>query len=192
MLVDNEDVLESHLIEKDVLLGCESPFLINMEYLFQNDLRLYYVMPYVHGCELYSYFESSRQLSVDTIVFLAAQMILAIGDLHKIGIAHRDLKLENVMIDSSGYIRVIDYGLAKRFGRNEICTDLVGTLSYMAPEMVNRKGHNMAIDWWALGIILHELYLGFTPFVAPTKYQRYAKIQKEQITIPDEKKQTKT
>lgn len=117
----------------------------------------------------------------------AAQMILAIGHLHSKGIAHRDLKLENILLDNEGYLKVIDYGLAKKIPRGYKSYEFLGTFLYMAPEMVAKSGHGQAIDWWALGIILFEIMFGYTPFLAATKEQRFDKIQKEEIKFPQRK-----
>lgn len=114
----------------------------------------------------------------------AAQMVLGIGHLHAKGIAHRDLKLENILVDSEGYIKVIDYGLAKKIPRGEKAHEFLGTFLYMAPEMVDKRGHDQAIDWWALGIILYEILFGVTPFLAPTKEERFDKILHENLRFP--------
>lgn len=94
-------------------------------------------MPYIRGRELYQLiFDEEIKFDTDTIINYAAQMILAIGHLHSKGIAHRDLKLENLMVDDEGFIKVIDYGLAKKLNRGQKSSDFLGTFLYMAPEMV--------------------------------------------------------
>ena len=100
------------------MLECDNPFLISMDYLFQNDLRLYFVMPFIRGGELYKVFQSEKRFKEVVVKFYAAQMIIAIGYLHLKGIVHRDLKLENILIDQDGYIKIIDYGLAKMLDEN--------------------------------------------------------------------------
>jgi len=84
-----------------------------MDYLFQSETRLYFVMPFIQGGELYKIFKARKRLDEDTVRFYAAQIIMAVGYLHKKGIMHRDLKLENILVDSTGYLKIIDYGLAK-------------------------------------------------------------------------------
>ncbi len=84
-----------------------------MEYLFQSNLRLYFIMPFVRGGELYKVFQSKKRFPEHVVKFYAAQIALAIRYLHLQGIAHRDLKLENILIDADGYLKIIDYGLAK-------------------------------------------------------------------------------
>ena len=112
------DQIQSTLLEKDIMFECDHPFLVGMEYLFQNDLRLYFVMPFVRGGELYKIYQAQKRFEEPQVKFYAAQMIMAIGYLHSKGIVHRDLKLENILVDQTGYIKIIDYGLAKMLNDN--------------------------------------------------------------------------
>ena len=89
---------------------------------------------------------------------------MALGELHSKGIMHRDLKLENIMVDENGYIKLIDYGLAKIIADDELAMSYCGTPEYLAPEMVDNKGHDMTVDWWAVGILIYEMLIGVTPF----------------------------
>ena len=91
-----------------------------MHYLFQSDARLYFVMPFINGGELYKIFQEHKRFDEDIVKFYAAQIIIAIGKLHEKGIMHRDLKLENIMVDENGYIKIIDYGLAKMLANDEL------------------------------------------------------------------------
>jgi len=131
------DQVESTLLEKEIMFECDHPFLVSMEFLFQNDLRLYFVMQFVRGGELYKIYETQKRFNEETVRFYAAQMALAIGYLHNKGIAHRDLKLENILVDQDGYIKIIDYGLAKMLkDSDEISHSFCGTPEYLAPEMI--------------------------------------------------------
>lgn len=89
-----------------------------MDYLFQSPQRLYFVMPFIKGGELYKIFKSQKRLSEEVVKFYAAQICMAVGYLHSRGIMHRDLKLENILVDNTGYLKIIDYGLAKTLGEN--------------------------------------------------------------------------
>lgn len=112
VLIEYNQVKNTKL-ERDILFECEHPFLVGMDYLFQSDTRLYFVMPFVRGGELYKVFKSKKRLPEPVVKFYAAQIALAIGYLHSKGIMHRDLKLENILVDETGYLKIIDYGLAK-------------------------------------------------------------------------------
>lgn len=115
-------------------------------------------------------------------------MTIAIGYLHMKGIVHRDLKLENILLDQEGYLKIIDFGLAKMLGDNEETQSFCGTPEYLAPEMVTQKGHDKGVDWWALGILIYEMLIGVTPFFNKNREMLLLKIQKAKVVFPDRKK----
>ena len=89
---------------------------------------------------------------------------MAVGYLHSKSIMHRDLKLENILVGEDGYLKIIDYGLAKLLNGTQLAKTFCGTPEYLDPEMVENKGHDFSVDWWALGILIYELMIGVTPF----------------------------
>ena len=105
--------IENVKLEKEIVLACDHPFLAGMEFVFQNDTRLYFVIEFLKGGELYKHFLKKRRFQEEEAKFYSAQIAMAIGHLHKQKILHRDLKLENIMINGDGYVKVIDFGLAK-------------------------------------------------------------------------------
>jgi len=115
-------------------------------------------------------------------------MIIAIGYLHTKGIAHRDLKLENILVDQDGFLQIIDYGLAKMLSDDQEATSFCGTPEYLAPEMVSQSGHDKGVDWWALGILIYEMLIGVTPFFNKNKNTLLTKIQTAKVVFPDRKR----
>jgi len=142
-------------------------------------------MPFINGGELYKIFQEQKRFSENVVKFYAAQIIIAIGELHKKGIMHRDLKLENIMVDATGYVKIIDYGLAKMLGSSELATTYCGTPEYLAPEMVSHAGHDLNVDWWAVGILIYEMLIGVTPFFNRNRQVLMSKIKHSRIVFPD-------
>ena len=103
----------STVLEKDILLNADHPFLCGMEYLFQSETRLFFVLPFIEGGVMEKIIQKRGYFPESTVKFYAAQLVMGIGKLHQMGIIHRDVKLENVMLDEHGYIKIIDFGLAK-------------------------------------------------------------------------------
>ena len=135
VLLDFKQVANTKL-EKDILFSCDHPFLVGMEYMFQSQTRLYFVMPFVRGGELYKIFKSRKRLPENLVKFYSLQICMAVGYLHSKGIMHRDLKLENILVDEDGYLKIIDYGLAKTLQESAVSKTFCGTPEYLAPEMV--------------------------------------------------------
>ena len=121
-------------------------------------------MPFIRGAELFKIRCVKRFLSENEVKFYTVQLVLAIGYLHDSNIAHRDLKCENILVQQNGYLKLIDYGLAKKIEDDELTMSICGTAEYLAPETINNAGSDKAVDWWALGIIMYELLIGLSPF----------------------------
>lgn len=142
-------------------------------------------MPFVNGGELYKIFLSKRRFPENVVLFYAAQISLAIGYLHEAGIAHRDLKLENILVGEDGYLKIIDYGLAKMLSDDEVATSFCGTPEYIAPEMANHAGHDKTVDWWAIGVLVYEMLIGVTPFYNKNRNMLLMKIKNAKVVFPD-------
>lgn len=121
-------------------------------------------MPFINGGELDRIFIKQRRLLESEVKFYIAQIIIGIGKLHEKGIVHRDLKMSNILVDETGYIKIIDFGLAKYLKQDDLAQSISGTPKYFAPEVLTSKGANKAVDWWAVGIILFEMIFGYSPF----------------------------
>ena len=122
-------------------------------------------MPYIRGGELFRVLAAKKRFIERDVKFYIAQIIHGIGYLHSKNIIHRDLKAENLMLDENGYIKIIDFGLAKMLSPNELASTGCGTPEYFAPELMSDQGYSRDVDWWAVGILIYEMLCGNTPFV---------------------------
>lgn len=189
-LVRMEQV-ERVFAEKRILQSVVHPFMVNLRFVFKTNSYLYIVMPFVPGGELYSYMRAFKTFSESQSMFVSGQLILALQYLHNMNIVYRDLKPENILLECDGYIKITDFGFAKRVALTDRrTTSFVGTPEYMAPEMLVRvrrmKGYGVTIDWWALGVLIYECVAGMPPFSGASLLQVFDRIVKGQYEIPDQ------
>ncbi|PVV02066.1 hypothetical protein BB560_003488 [Smittium megazygosporum] len=168
--------------EKDILEATSHSFIVNLCCTFQDINNLYMVLEYVPGGELFSHLRKSSRFSEDTARFYAAEIVLAIEFLHSNNIVYRDMKPENILLDEHGHVKIADFGFAK-FILDRTWT-LCGTPEYLAPEIIQGKGHGKAVDWWAIGILIYEMIVGYPPFYDSNPFGTYAKILNGQIQFP--------
>merc|ERR1719394_213334 len=179
---------ESHIKwEKKILCGIRHPFIVNLEAYFQNATHLYLVLELVQGGEFFSLLRKTGVLQLPHAAFYASQIVLIFQFLHKNKIVYRDLKPENLLIGKDGYLKLTDFGFAKRLDKNPPRTwTLCGTPEYIAPEILLNKGHGFSVDWWALGILLFEMFTGNPPFVDENPLRIYQKILDAKVAYPPE------
>lgn len=157
-------------LERDVLRAVKHPFIVDLEYAFQAGGKVFMVLEYLAGGELFMQLQKERMLMEDTAIFYLSQVLLAIEHLHMVGIIYRDLKPENVMLDRSGHVKLTDFGCVKEAASDEINYTFCGTVEYMAPEILNRSGrHGKEVDWWSLGILAHDMLTGAPPFTGTNR-----------------------
>ena len=166
------DVLKRNQIEhtkaeRKILQNITSPFLVNMHYAFQTEEKLYMVMDFLNGGELFYHLNKEKTFSEERIRYHVAEIVLAIETLHKAGIIYRDLKPENILLDGEGHVRLTDFGLSKQGifkDSEEQAFTICGTPEYLAPEIIRGEGHGCAVDWWSLGALMYEMHTGKPPF----------------------------
>jgi ribosomal protein S6 kinase alpha-5 len=167
-IVKNSKTVEHTMAERHILGKIdEAPFLVKLHYSFQTKRNLYLVLDYLEGGDMFELLNKRERFTEKESRLYIAEIILAIEKLHKMGIIYRDLKPENILLDCAGHIVVADYGLCKAFLPHEKVDrtySFCGTKEYMAPEIIKDEGHNMAVDWWTVGILMFEMLTGATPF----------------------------
>jgi cGMP-dependent protein kinase len=151
--------------EKQTMSQCDSPFLVNLRRTYVNEGSVFMLMDKVLGGELFTYLQMRNSPLPETHAkFYAACVVMAFEYLHDRQIIYRDLKPENLLIAADGYLKVTDFSFAKKLNKSEKTFTLCGTPQYLAPEQVQQQGHNRAVDWWALGVLIYELVNGVPPF----------------------------
>lgn len=189
---ESEDSYRHALDERLVLeLAADHPFILNMKYAFQNKERLFLVTEYCGGGDLFEYLnKKTKPMNEHEAKFLVAEILLAIEHIHNLGVVYRDLKLENVLLDEKGHVRVADFGLSKVLQRTdrpmELTQTFCGTREYVAPEMLSGKPYGSSVDLWAFGILLYEILCGRTPFYSRQRGEIYARIENAQVFYPKE------
>jgi p70 ribosomal S6 kinase len=170
--------------ERQILTKVKHPFLVGLKFAFQSETKLFLVMSFLSGGELFLHLRRRGLILEHEVEFYLGEMILAMEFLHHQGIIHRDLKPENVLLRHDGHICITDFGLAKEIGDGQSARTLCGTSEYMAPEMLTRTGYGKAVDWWALGALCYEMLVGKPPFTANNQKELDKKIMFEKFTVP--------
>jgi len=172
--------------ERKVLEEIDHPFIVSLRYAFQTNDKLYMILDYFTGGELFHHLKNTGRFSEERARFYAAQITLALECLHQHTIVYRDLKPENVLLDEDGNIRLTDFGLSKESVTNNVLTHtFCGTPEYLAPEVIHGTGYNQAVDWWSLGTLLYEMLTGLPPFYNENLHVMYEKIIRAKLTFPN-------
>lgn len=186
-LVVHKKLVEQTKTERQILESVNRhPFVVKLFYAFQDREKLYLILEYGQGGELFTHLNTEKMFTETVAAFYMAEMLLAISHLHNdLGVVYRDLKPENCLLDSEGHLLLTDFGLSKvAVDQSESCNSMLGTVEYMAPEVVLGKKYGKAVDWWSFGALGYDLMTGNPPF----RGQNHAKIQdnivKQKLVLP--------
>lgn len=169
--------------EKDILGAVDHPFIVKLHYAFQTRKHLVLVLDFLCGGELFFHLQRCKRFPESRARFYAAEIGLALDYIHNRQIIYRDLKPENLVLDRNGHVTLTDFGLAKKEVRDMTHT-FCGTPEYMAPELIQKRGHSCAVDWWSLGVFLYEMVAGLPPFYSQNVGEMYDMILSRPLVFP--------
>jgi len=173
--------------EKSILMKLDNPFLVHLYYSFQTTDKLYFIMDFVNGGELFFHLQKDKTFSPERVLFYSAEILLGLEYLHEQGVIYRDLKPENILLTSGGHICMTDFGISKEglHCKDDRTATFCGTPEYLAPEVLEGKGYGKAVDWWSFGTLIFEMMTGLPPFYSEEVQLMYKKIMTQPLHIPD-------
>ncbi|WPG99364.1 Hypothetical protein R9X50_00217800 [Acrodontium crateriforme] len=187
-LTVHKRMIEQTRTERSILESVNRhPFVVKLFYAFQDQEKLYLILEYAQGGELFHHLAMERMFTEDTSAFYMAEIVLALEHLHtNVRVIYRDLKPENCLLDSEGHLLLTDFGLSKVAleeddGRTN---SVLGTVDYMAPEVVQAHAYDFSVDWWSLGAIGHDLLTGSPPFGGNNHAKIQQNIVKQKLQLP--------
>ncbi|KAJ3573124.1 hypothetical protein NP233_g2624 [Leucocoprinus birnbaumii] len=172
--------------ERRLLEEIDHPFVVNLRYAFQDDENCFFVLDLMLGGDLRFHLERQGYIREDIVVFWVAELASALAYLHQQRICHRDLKPDNILLDEEGHAHITDFNVAIHYSEKRLHTSVAGSMAYMAPEVIGRKGYNWAVDWWSLGITAYELLFHKRPFDGRNAEKMTNSILKDPLKFPDE------
>lgn len=190
------------LAERSVLAQINNPFIVPLKFSFQSPEKLYLVLAFVNGGELFHHLQREQRFDINRSRFYTAELLCALECLHGFNVVYRDLKPENILLDYTGHIALCDFGLCKLDMKDEDRTNserkrhelfngmlistlaFCGTPEYLAPELLLGQGYNKTVDWWTLGVLLYEMLTGLPPYYDENTNEMYRKILSEPLHFP--------
>ncbi|XP_074028685.1 protein kinase C delta isoform X4 [Leptinotarsa decemlineata] len=185
-VVLEDDDVECTLIERKVLaLGTKHPYLCHLLCTFQTESHLFFVMEYLNGGDLMFHIQASGRFPEHQARFYGAEIVSGLKFLHNKGIVYRDLKLDNILLDFDGHVRIADFGMCKlQIFLDRMAETFCGTPDYMAPEIIKGQHYNQCVDWWSFGVLLYEMLLGQSPFSGCDEDELFWSICNEKPVLP--------
>nr|XP_044996746.1 ribosomal protein S6 kinase alpha-6 isoform X3 [Jaculus jaculus] len=172
-------------MERDILVEVNHPFIVKLHYAFQTEGKLYLILDFLRGGDVFTRLSKEVLFTEEDVKFYLAELALALDHLHRLGIVYRDLKPENILLDEIGHIKLTDFGLSKEsVDQEKKAYSFCGTVEYMAPEVVNRRGHSQSADWWSYGVLMFEMLTGTLPFQGKDRNETMNMILKAKLGMP--------
>ncbi|GBE86516.1 Serine/threonine-protein kinase gad8 [Sparassis crispa] len=172
--------------ERRLLEEIDHPFVVNLRYAFQDDENCFFVLDLMLGGDLRFHLERMGSLPEEVVRFYVAELSSALAYLHDHRIIHRDLKPDNILLDEQGHAHLTDFNIAVHYSERRPLTGVAGSMAYMAPEILAKRGYTYTIDWWSLGICAYELIFGRRPFRGKTNGDLTHSICKDHVRFPDD------
>jgi len=178
--------LEHTKAEQSILTKLNCPFLVRLHWSFQTTDKLYFVMDFVNGGELFFHLQKEKSFNAKRVQFYSAEIVLGLEYLHKMGVIYRDLKPENILLTNQGHICMTDFGISKEglTAKDSRTATFCGTPEYLAPEVLKGQQYGKEVDWWSLGTLIYEMLTGLPPFYSEDVQLMYSKIMKEKLNFP--------
>lgn len=186
-LTVKQQLVEQTKTERAILESINRhPYVVKLFYAFQDQERLYLILEYAQGGELFTRMLTEGMFPEETAAFYMAELVLALNHLHHtVGVVYRDLKPENILLDADGHLLLTDFGLSKVAVDGDYrCRSMTGTLEYMAPEVIQQQSYGAEVDWWSFGVLGFELLVGNSPFHANNDAKIQEKIVKSRLVLP--------
>eukprot|EP00747_Dinoflagellata_sp_TGD_P196463 gnl/TRDRNA2_/TRDRNA2_66575_c0_seq1.p1 gnl/TRDRNA2_/TRDRNA2_66575_c0~~gnl/TRDRNA2_/TRDRNA2_66575_c0_seq1.p1 ORF type:complete len:365 (+),score=64.89 gnl/TRDRNA2_/TRDRNA2_66575_c0_seq1:63-1097(+) len=171
--------------ERNVLETVSHPFIVSLAYAFQTPKKLYLVLEYCPGGELFFHLSRAGRFAEGKSRFYASEILLSIEYLHRLNIIYRDLKPENILLDGDGHVKLTDFGLSKEgIPDNFSAKSMCGTPEYLAPEILDKRGHGKAVDWYSLGALMYEMLTGLPPYYTRDRDKLFERIRRGELAYP--------
>ncbi|KAH9989876.1 kinase-like domain-containing protein [Russula vinacea] len=171
--------------ERRLLEEIDHPFVVNLRYAFQDDENCFFVLDLMLGGDLRFHLDRLGSLTEESVRFHMAELSSAVCFLHEKHIMHRDIKPDNILLDERGHAHLTDFNIAVHYSDRRLLTGVAGSMAYMAPEILTKRGYTCPIDWWSLGVCAFELLFGRRPFRGRTNTALTHSISKDALRFPE-------
>lgn len=180
----NQNLTRYAKTERNVLSIMNHPFIVGLNSAFQTETKLYLILEYCPNGDLGNLITKKRRFTEEVAKIYSAEITLALEALHNKDIIFRDLKPDNVVIDTDGHALLTDFGLSKEGVKEGLQKSFCGSVAYLAPEMLRRSGHNKTVDWYLLGVLIYEMLVGMPPYFSSNREELFENIKKAQLKLP--------